>query len=53
MAVLAIIAAFLILLVYMVGGAYSPAGIIIIISIAIGYIIVRRAKRRRGSAARL
>lgn len=40
-------------LVLTVGGAYSPAVIVIAAAALVGYFIVWRAKRKRGSTAKL
>jgi hypothetical protein len=53
MIVLALFLALLILAVYMVGGVYTPAGVILIVAGIAGWLIVHRARRRRGSAAQL
>ena len=53
MAIISILLAVVFVVVFLVGGAFSPAGLIIVAGVAIGILLVHRAKRRRGSATQL
>jgi hypothetical protein len=53
MAILLIILAMGGVLVFTVGGVFSPAAIVIAVAVVIGYFVLRRAMQKRGSAAKL
>jgi hypothetical protein len=40
-------------IVFAVSGVYTPAGMVIAAALIVGYVVVWRAKRKRGSAAKL
>lgn len=53
MTMLAIFALVLAFVVFAVGGLFTPAGVTILIGALAAFIVVWRAKRRRGSSAQL
>lgn len=53
MTILALLVGFLMVVVFLVGGAFTPAGLVLLAFAGVGALIVRRAKRKRGSAAQL
>jgi hypothetical protein len=50
MPIFALLIALLLFISFLVGGLFSPMGIIIPVAVAIGFLIVYIAKRRRGAA---